>query len=187
MLGLSASAACLLSMCQVLDILWPHSQWLLERTSCHPLASRQYSRHASQALIVAAILRVLIWDGTWLCCWYHRKGEDAVQVHDAAVAVYRDDQTSKDLLVAFVSPANLNIQALDLAFRRSYPLYMVPSLYQPVAAIPRSPNGQVSLPHNPLKLLVPLNKHLQSPCAVQSFAVSCLARSTRMVPLLCTP
>ena len=64
-------------------------------------------------------------------------------MQDAAVAVYTDDSTGKDLLVAFVAPASVNVQALDLAFRRSFPLYMVPSIYQPVSSIPHLPNRQV--------------------------------------------
>lgn len=73
-----------------------------------------------------------------------RSAVEGLQVQDAAVAVYTDDSTGKDLLVAFVAPAIVNVQALDLAFRRSFPLYMVPAIYQPVPSIPRLSNGQVS-------------------------------------------
>ena len=63
-------------------------------------------------------------------------------MREAAVVVHPDEKTGKDCLVAFVSPPNVDMQALDLTFRRKYPLYMVPTLFQGVESIPRLRSGQ---------------------------------------------
>lgn len=65
-------------------------------------------------------------------------------MREAAVVVHPDEKTGKDCLVAYVSPPNVDMQALDLTFRRKYPLYMVPALFQGVDSIPRLRSGQVS-------------------------------------------
>ncbi|KAK9856141.1 hypothetical protein WJX84_010553 [Apatococcus fuscideae] len=67
----------------------------------------------------------------------------STQVREAAVVVHPDEKTGKDCLVAFVSPPDVDMQALDLTFRRKYPLYMVPALFQGVGSIPRLRSGQV--------------------------------------------
>ena len=58
------------------------------------------------------------------------------------MVVHPDELTGKDCLVAYVSPPTVDMQALDLTFRRKYPLYMVPALFQGVDSIPRLRSGQ---------------------------------------------
>ncbi|KAK9869097.1 hypothetical protein WJX84_012196 [Apatococcus fuscideae] len=67
----------------------------------------------------------------------------SLQVQEAAVMVHPDEKSGKECLVAFVSPPNVDMQALDLTFRKKYPLYMVPALFHGVERIPRLRNGQV--------------------------------------------
>ncbi len=70
--------------------------------------------------------------------------------------VHPDEKSGKECLVAFVSPPNVDMQALDLTFRKKYPLYMVPALFHGVERIPRLRNGQVCiLPQPPSRAPLP--------------------------------
>nr|APZ78729.1 nonribosomal peptide synthetase [Myxococcus sp.] len=63
-------------------------------------------------------------------------------VHDAAVIVDGDGSREKRL-VAYVVPESAPIDALPAFLARDLPEYMVPALFMPLAALPRTPSGKV--------------------------------------------
>ncbi|KAK9803102.1 hypothetical protein WJX73_003138 [Symbiochloris irregularis] len=65
------------------------------------------------------------------------------QVSVAAVA-YLPDPSGTKTLVAYVSPANVDIFALDLALRSSLPQHLIPTLFNPVGELRLLHNGEVN-------------------------------------------
>lgn len=47
-------------------------------------------------------------------------------------------------LVAYVSPANADIFAVDLALRSSLPFHLIPALFAPISSFPTQRNGEVN-------------------------------------------
>lgn len=66
-----------------------------------------------------------------------------LKVRDAGAQISTDPNTGKRALVAYVSPRSVDVQQLNLAYRRAWPMHTVPTLLQPVQNIPRCGAGQV--------------------------------------------
>jgi len=64
-------------------------------------------------------------------------------VHDAVVIVDGDDSREKRL-IAYVVPGSAPIEALPAFLARELPEYMIPALFVPLAALPRTPSGKVA-------------------------------------------
>jgi acyl-CoA synthetase (AMP-forming)/AMP-acid ligase II len=64
------------------------------------------------------------------------------EVHDAA-AILQDAGTSSAVLVAYVSPAGANTDAVREACAARLPPYMVPQMFIALPTLPRLANGKV--------------------------------------------
>ncbi|WP_426752486.1 amino acid adenylation domain-containing protein [Myxococcus sp. Y35] len=91
-------------------------------------------------------------------------------IHDAAVIVDGDDAREKRL-IAYVVPESAPIDALPAFLARELPDYMVPSLFMPLAALPRTPSGKVDrrglpAPIRPEQVSVPAEPRTPTETAV---------------------